>query len=220
MSVEELSDLSDVIAHLGRPHEDVPLLDADLDPDPMAQFATWLRAALDARLAFPNAMTLATASVDGAPSARTVLLKGVDDTGFVFFTNYESPKAKHLDENPRAALLFYWFQLERQVRVTGTAERISEAESDAYFAARPRGSQLGAWASRQSEVLPDRRVLDQRIAELDERYGDVVPRPPFWGGYRVVPAEMEFWQGRSDRLHDRHRYRRGRDGWVRERLSP
>ena len=220
MSLDELSDLTEAIAHLVRPHEDVALDAADLDPDPMVQFATWLRAALDARLAFPNAMTLATASADGTPSARTVLLKGIDATGFVFFTNYESVKARQLDENPRAALLFYWFQLERQVRVIGMAERISDEDSDAYFASRPRGSQLGAWASRQSEVLSDRRVLEERIAELDARYGDVVPRPPFWGGYRVVPEEVEFWQGRSDRLHDRHRYRRIRDAWIKERLSP
>jgi pyridoxamine 5'-phosphate oxidase len=181
-----------------------------------------MNAALDAGLAFPNAMTLATATSDGHPSARTVLLKGFDERGFVFFSNYKSSKGKQLESNPHAALVFYWFELERQVRITGRVERVPEGESDEYFASRPPGSRISAWASRQSEVIEDRSTLERAAADVRSRYaeGDI-PRPPHWGGYRLEPDEVEFWQGRADRLHDRLRYRRAPEGvWLLERLSP
>jgi pyridoxamine 5'-phosphate oxidase len=198
------------------------LREEDLAPDPFTQFGAWFDEVAQADIREPNAMTLATATPDGRPSARMVLLKGVDTRGFAFFTNYESRKGGELDANPRAALVFFWVQLERQVRVEGRVERLSAEDSDAYFASRPEGSQLGAWASQQSAVLPDRGPLEARYEELRAQYGgQEVPRPPFWGGFRVVPETVEFWQGRVNRLHDRLRYRRQDDGsWVIERLSP
>ena len=198
------------------------LSEADMDADPIRQFDTWFQHAVAANLPEPNAMTLATATPDGQPSARTVLLKAYSASGFTFFTNYESRKGRELTNNPRAALLFFWPELQRQVRIEGTVERVSEAESDAYFASRPVGSRLGAWASRQSEVIPGRDGLEQRVRELAERYADgEVPRPPFWGGFRVCPVAIEFWQGRPDRLHDRLRYVLRETGqWRLERLSP
>ncbi|MDQ4068446.1 MAG: pyridoxamine 5'-phosphate oxidase [Actinomycetota bacterium] len=190
------------------------LSEDDLDPDPIRQFRAWHDDA-----GSPPEVALATASPDGVPSARMVLLKGVDDRGFAFFTNYGSAKARDLAANPRAALLFHW-QPGRQVRVTGVVSAVSDAECDAYWAGRPRGSQLGAWASRQSEVIESRAELEARLAEVAARFPGDVPRPPFWGGYRLSPREIEFWHHRDDRLHDRLRYRRLEDGWVIERLSP
>lgn len=194
----------------------MPGLEADdLLPDPIAQFHAWHDAVAD------QAMTLVTASADGAPSGRMVLLKGVDERGFCFYTNYGSAKAEHLEANPRAALVFYW-PPDRQVRVAGPVERVSAEESEAYWRTRPRPSRLGAWASRQSEVIPDRALLEERFAEFDRWFpGEDVPLPAFWGGYRVVPETVEFWHHRDDRLHDRFRYRRSATtGWIVERLSP
>jgi pyridoxamine 5'-phosphate oxidase len=194
---------------------------ADVDHDPVVQFHVWFENAIDADLHEPNAMILATATGEGKPSARTVLLKGYDERGFVFYTNYEGRKAGELETNPECALLFYWGELERQVRVEGTVSRISEQESDAYFASRPRGSRLGAWASQQSRPVEHRSVLEERIRALEAEYeGREIPRPPFWGGYRVEPESIEFWQGRESRLHDRLVYRREDGAWRMERLQP
>ena len=194
---------------------------ADMKPDPLLQFHQWFEETLAADLHEPNAMIVATATPDGRPSARTVLLKGYDERGFVFYTNYEGRKAGELDANPACALLFYWGELERQVRIEGRATRLSNSESDAYFASRPRGSRLGAWASEQSRPVEDRSVLEERVRELEARYeGREIPRPPFWGGYRVEPEVVEFWQGRESRLHDRLVYGRTGDGWQIERLQP
>jgi pyridoxamine 5'-phosphate oxidase len=199
-----------------------PLREEEVDPDPIRQFRVWLEAAEKAGLREPNAMTLATCSSEGQPSARMVLLRGLDENGFAFFTGYDSRKAGELTANPRAALVFWWPALERQVRVEGSVERTSAEESDAYFRTRPRGSQLGAWASKQSEVLAGRNMLEERMSELEQTYADgEVPRPPFWGGFRVRPVVIEFWQGQPNRLHDRIRYRRIEGGgWRIERLSP
>jgi pyridoxamine 5'-phosphate oxidase len=198
----------------------VGLPDAAADADPIELFQVWFEAASESGILMPEAMTLATATPDGVPSARMVLLKGVDPSGFVFFTNYGSQKASELDANPRAALCFHWAVLQRQVRVTGTVARVTEEESAAYFATRGRGSQLGAWASRQSRVLERRAELEERVREVDAEHAGEVPRPPFWGGYRVTPERIEFWQGRADRLHDRLRFQRDGDGWSTERLYP
>jgi len=194
---------------------------SDLDPDPIQQFLRWFNAAGAANVKTPEAMTLATATPDGAPSARMVLLKGVDARGFVFYTNYESRKSGELEANPRAALILYWEPLHRQVRIEGRVERATREESDAYFHSRPRDSQIGAAASSQSAVIPDRTVLEARAAELEAVYaGRELPLPEMWGGWRVVPESVEFWQGRTNRLHDRLRYTRAGDGWRIERLSP
>ena len=193
----------------------------DLDPDPIVQFRRWLADAEAAGVAEPGAMVLATASLDGSPSARYVLLRGLDERGFTFFTNYRSAKAGDLDANPRAALVFGWDPLHRQVRVTGPVERVEASESDAYFASRARGSRIGAWASPQSGVLADRAQLEALVAAADARFlSEEIPRPPHWGGYRVRPEVVEFWQGRQDRLHDRLRYHRAGDGWTIDRLAP
>jgi pyridoxamine 5'-phosphate oxidase len=189
--------------------------------DPMALFAAWFREAEDARVDVPETMTLATADSDGAPSARMVLLKGAGEDGFVFYSGYVSRKAGELERNPRAALVFYWRPLGKQVRVEGRVERVSEAESAAYFATRPRGSQIAAWASQQSKPLAGREDLDRRYAELEREYeGRDVPLPPHWGGFRLRPDAIEFWQHRDNRLHDRLRYTRAREGWRSELLSP
>ena len=192
-----------------------------VDPDPLEQFHRWYAEAEATGMRAPQAMALATAAADGAPSVRMVLLKGADDRGFVFFTGYVSRKAAELDANTRAALLFHWEALGRQVRIEGRVERVAGQESDAYFATRPRGAQLAAAASRQSSVLRDRAEIDDRVAELArEHEGSDVRRPDHWGGYRLVPEVYEFWQHRDDRLHDRLRYRRSNGDWVVERLSP
>lgn len=189
--------------------------------DPLRRFEAWLREAGEAGLEVPEAMTLATAAANGAPSARMVLLKGTDDSGFVFYTGYGSRKAGELATNPLAALVFYWRPLGRQVRVEGSVARVSDAESAAYFATRPRGSQLAAWASQQSVPLPSRDELERRYAELEREYdGRVVPLPPHWGGFRLRPEAIEFWEHRENRLHDRIRYTRTREGWRVEVLAP
>ena len=194
---------------------------ADVDPDPIVQFHEWFENAVEADLHEPNAMILATATNDGKPSARTVLLKGYDERGFVFYTNYEGRKAKEIEANPACALLFYWGELERQVRIEGRATRLSGEESDAYFASRPPGSRLGAWASEQSHPVEDRSILEERVRALQAEYeGREIPRPPFWGGYRIEPETIEFWQGRENRLHDRIVYHRSGRGWKIVRLQP
>lgn len=211
----DLSLLRETYAH-------ATLDESSVAADPIAQFAAWFAEAREAQVREPNAMTLATATPDGAPSARVVLLKGVDARGFAFYTDYRSRKGAELDANPRAALVFWWQPLERQVRVVGRVERVARDEAAAYFATRPRGSRLGAWTSRQSSVLPDRAALEGDLADTESRFADAddVPLPEHWGGYRVVPAEIEFWQGRPNRLHDRIAYLRAADGWTRRRLSP
>ena len=192
-----------------------------VEADPSNLFQRWLDEAIAAGIHLPEAMTLATATSDGKPSARLVLLKQIDERGFVFFTNYNSPKARDLDSNPQAALVFYWPQFERQVRVEGTIERTSAAESDAYFKTRPRESQIGALASPQSEVIASRKFLEQQAGELEKRYEDrEVDRPAHWGGYRLRPERIEFWKGRPSRLHDRILYERQGDAWSIKRLAP
>jgi pyridoxamine 5'-phosphate oxidase len=189
--------------------------------DPVERFQEWFREAEQAGVEVPEAMMLATADADGAPSGRLVLLKGADDEGFVFYSGYVSRKAAELDQNPRAALVFYWRPLGKQVRVEGRVERVSDGESAAYFATRPRGSQLAAWASQQSRPLESREELERRYAQLEREYeGQEVPRPPHWGGFRLRPDAIEFWEHRENRLHDRFRYTRAREGWTVELLSP
>jgi len=196
------------------------LSEAAAERDPFAQFERWMRDAIDANLPLPNAMTLASATAQGAPDARVVLLKGIEGGGFVFYTNYRSRKGRQLETNPDACLVFLWSELERQVRVQGRAERVAAGDSDAYFASRPLGARLSAWASAQSEPVSSRAELERALERVKSLHGANPPRPPHWGGYRVIPAAIEFWQGRENRLHDRLQYSRAGDGWKIERLAP
>ena len=196
-------------------------LESDADADPIKQFKTWWDEALASQILEPNAMTLATASADGLPSARIVLLKGVDENGFAFYTNYDSYKGRQLEENPKACLVFHWKELERQVRITGFVQKVSANESDEYYHSRPAGSQVGAWASPQSQVIPSREWLDQEYKNKEEEFSNgPIPRPQHWGGYAVKPVVIEFWQGRKSRLHDRLQYTLEEGEWKRERLAP
>ena len=210
------------IADLRQNYTLAGLSEADVDADPIKQFGVWFQQALDADLIEPNAMTMATATPEGKPTARIVLLKGVNQGGFIFYTNYESQKGQQLIANPYAALVFFWDKLERQVRIEGEVEKLATKESEAYFHSRPKASQLGAWASAQSQVIPNRQVLEQQLADLETKYRDAaVPLPKHWGGFRVIPNRIEFWQGRPSRLHDRLVYELEADGnWQIARLSP
>lgn len=196
------------------------LEESDADADPLRQFRQWLDEAIRAEVPEPTAMTLATANADGRPSARIVLLKGLDDRGFVFFTNYESRKGADLAARPAAALAFFWKELERQVRIEGDVETVSDTENDAYYRSRPLGSRIGAWASPQSQPIDNRAWLEARVREAQAQLGDDPARPPHWGGYRVIPDRLEFWQGRQSRLHDRIAYEKRAGAWVRARLAP
>ncbi len=210
------------LADLRKEYSLAGLAEKDLARDPFRQFEKWFQEAEASKLVEPNAMVLSTATRDGRPSGRTVLLKNVDGRGFVFYTNYESRKGRELDGNPRASLVFPWFAFERQVIVEGTVTKVTREESEAYFHSRPLASQLAAWASSQSSILPNRKAIEEAMKEVERKYaGQVVPLPPYWGGFRVVPETVEFWQGRRNRLHDRLRYRRAADGsWSVERLAP
>jgi pyridoxamine 5'-phosphate oxidase len=206
---------------VGNAGEDTPLDLESLPSEPVALFRRWYEDAERAGIRLPNAIALATASADGRPSIRHVLLRGIEDRGFVFYTNHGSRKGAELAENPRAAFSIYWRELDRQISVTGDVTRVSDIESDAYFATRPREARIGAWASRQSAELPSRAELMERFAVFDAEYpDDDVPRPSFWGGYRIAPLTIEFWRGRQHRLHDRFRYDRAGDAWTTRRLSP
>jgi pyridoxamine 5'-phosphate oxidase len=209
------------IADIRRDYMKATLSEDKVEKDPFVQFGIWWDEALRAEIDEVNAMTLATVSAGDKPSARIVLLKGYDSKGFVFYTNYQSRKGRDLEQYPHASLLFFWKELERQVRIDGPCEKVSEAESDEYFLSRPEGSRIGAWASPQSQVISSRDVLDQQIIALENRFqGMSIPRPPHWGGYRVKPDQVEFWQGRPSRLHDRILYTRTASGWQINRLAP
>ncbi len=210
------------VANLDEQYDLSQLKETDLDPDPFKQFQKWFEDALKVDLNYPNAMTLATADKNNRPSARMMLLKGADEKGFVFYTNSESNKGEDLAQNPRAAMVLWWAKLERQIRIEGKIEQVSEQEADSYFRTRPRGSQIGAWVSEQSRVISSRKVLDSRMEQLEEEYRNrEITRPPYWLGYRLIPVSIEFWQGRPNRLHDRLRYRLVEDGrWTIERLAP
>jgi pyridoxamine 5'-phosphate oxidase len=216
------SQLSQALRTLRREHEDAGIDVGDLHDDPLVELGVWMQMAIDANLPLPNAMILATADTRGRPSARVTLLKGVDDRGLVFFSNYESRKGRELISNPHAAVVLYWGPLGRQVRIEGPVERISEAESFDYFQTRSRGSRIGAWASPQSQVIESRAALDALVADTESRYPDEdVPLPPHWGGFRLTPEQVEFWNGRPNRLHDRIVYTPdGAGGWKKQRLAP
>ncbi|HET9016690.1 MAG TPA: pyridoxamine 5'-phosphate oxidase [Thermomicrobiaceae bacterium] len=219
----DFGETNDALIRLRKEHALTGLSEGDLDRDPFRQFEGWLREAMDNHVNEANAMVLATATPDGRPSARVVLLRGFDERGLTFYSNYDSRKGQELADNPHVAAVFHWADLGRQVRVEGSVARVGHAESEAYFHSRPVGSQLGSWASRQSRAIAGREVLEERLRELEREYPDgSVPLPPFWGGFRVTPAVFEFWQGRPSRLHDRFRYARLPEGagWRIERLSP
>jgi pyridoxamine 5'-phosphate oxidase len=216
-----MDDISEKIVALRREYYSSPLDEISVERDPILQFKKWFAESVRSSQSDPEAMTLSTVSADGGVSARIVLLREVDERGFVFFTNYESRKSRELTFNPRAALTFYWSSLNRQVRIEGVVERVSPQESDEYFQTRPRGSQLGAWASPQSEMIRDRSALDQLLSEVEGRFeGQAIPCPPFWGGLRLQPSRIEFWQGRENRLHDRILFTLDDDQWLISRLAP
>jgi pyridoxamine 5'-phosphate oxidase len=208
------------VAELRQEYMRSGLSEAQAGSDPIRLFNAWLEDAVNAGLPLPNAMTLATVTPEGAPDARIVLLKGLEHGAFAFYTNYSSRKARELEARPAACLVFQWSELERQVRIEGSVEKVSAQESDAYFASRPLGARLSAWASEQSATVASRAVLEAAMAAARARFGDAPPRPPHWGGYRVIPERIEFWQGRADRLHDRLLYTREAAGWKIERLAP
>jgi pyridoxamine 5'-phosphate oxidase len=209
------------IADIRKDYKLQTLLEADVATDPFVQFGKWWYEAINSAIDEVNAMTLATVDKNNIPSARIVLLKGYDKNGFVFFTNYQSHKGEQLLQNPNACLVFFWKELERQIRITGTVEKISGEESDAYFSSRPAGSRIGAWASPQSSVIANRTVIEEKSKELEKQFGNnTIPRPPHWGGYIVKPIQIEFWQGRASRLHDRIQYTLQEGSWIIERLAP
>jgi pyridoxamine 5'-phosphate oxidase len=213
--------MSTTIADIRKDYKLKSLLEEDVLDNPLAQFSLWWNEAVSSEIEEVNAMTLATATNDGYPLARIVLLKGMTDEGFLFFTNYQSHKGEELAQNPRAALVFFWKELERQVRIEGTVEKISEAESDAYFASRPVKSKIGAWASPQSTTIPGRHIIEENVEKYNAQFGEEnIPRPPHWGGYIVKPQKVEFWQGRRSRLHDRILYSKVNEQWKIERLAP
>jgi pyridoxamine 5'-phosphate oxidase len=212
--------MNSTVAHLRKDYSLKILDERDVDPDPLAQFGKWLDEAIRAEALEPTAMNLATVDARGRPAGRIMLLKGVDERGFVFFTNYGSRKGHDLAAHPSAALTFLWKELERQVRIEGAIEKVDAADSDAYYAVRPLGSRIGAWASPQSEVVESRAWLEARVQDFSAKYGDDPPRPPHWGGYRVIPDALEFWQGRQSRLHDRIAYRLANGKWTLSRLAP
>ena len=214
--------MGNIIADIRRDYKLQSLQEKDVAEQPIAQFDRWWKDAIESELDEVNAMTLATADATGAPSARIVLLKGYDERGFVFFTNYNSKKGQDIAANPRVSLVFFWKELERQVNISGSIEKVSVAESDAYFQSRPMGSRIGAWCSPQSTVIADRQILEDNIAKYQAQFGDgPIPKPDHWGGYLVQPQSVEFWQGRSSRLHDRIKYRKNEQGlWIIERLAP
>ena len=216
-----MSDLKDYINKLRHDFSKNTLSEKDVDKDPVKQFEKWFKEAVDAKVNEPNAMTLATVDTHHKPSSRIVLLRNFSDRGFVFYTNYSSKKGKDIEQNPFSCLNFFWPELERQVRVEGKLVKQTDAESDSYFNSRPRTSQLGAWVSQQSEVLKSREDLDKSYSVLEKKYeGKEIPRPPFWGGYNLIPDSIEFWQGRPSRLHDRIRYALDQNKWKIERLFP
>jgi len=208
------------LADLRKSYEREKLEEADVAQDPLEQFTRWMQQAIDAQIPEPNAMTLATVSKENRPSTRPVLIKGCDDRGIVWYTNYESRKARQISMNPWASLQFHWVELERVVRIEGKVEKVSAEESEAYYRSRPLDSRIAAWASPQSEVIADRKALEKRVEEFKQKYGENPPLPPNWGGLRLVPERWEFWQGRKNRLHDRIVYRREKGNWLRERLAP